>query len=143
MLQPRPVRFFLASYYCYYSTSITPLLETGSRRFREPQLPSYTPGVQLANKQPSQCFQATGGSAPKTPFRNAVPNSSSIRRFETRSDSSTEIESSEDCLFLKYIFMLIDMCDMLTTRAVPVSTFLVTWEKRRTFQLFSIYTGIY
>ena len=118
--------------------------KTGSLRFREPQLPSHTPGVQLANKQPSQCFQAGFGTAPKTPFRNAVPNTGSTRRFEIRSDSSTEPESSEDCLFLEYIFMLIDMWDiMLTTTAVPVSTFQVAWEKRRTFRLFSIYMGIY
>ena len=143
MLQPRQVRFFPASYYHYCFTSTTPLLKTGSRRFREPQLPSYTPGVQLADNQPSGCFQAAFGTAPKTPFRNAVPNTSSTRRFETRSDSSTELESSEDCLFLRYVFLIIDTCDILTTMAVPVSTFLVTWEKRRTFRLFSIYTGIY
>ena len=76
--------------------------QTGSRRFREPQVPSYTPGVQLASKQPPECFQAPGfGNAPKTPFRNAVPNTSPTRRFETRSVSSNELESSEDCLFLK------------------------------------------
>ena len=119
------------------------MTKTGSQRFREPQLPSYTPGVQLANKQPSQCPQAGFGTAPKSPFRNGVPNTSPTRRFETRSDSSTELESSEDCLFLKYIFTLIAVCNVLTTTAVPVSTFLVAWEKRRTFQLFSGYTGIY
>jgi hypothetical protein len=37
--------------------------------------------------------------------------------------------------------MLIDMCDMLTTSVVPVSTVLVAWKKRRTFQSFSKYTG--
>ena len=80
--------------------------------------------------------------APKTPFRDAVPNTSPNRRFETRSVSSTEVESSEDCLFLKYVFPLIDVCDMLTMTAVPVSSLLVTSEKRRTFQLLSGYTGI-
>ena len=77
-------------------------IKTGSQRFREPQLPSYTPGVQLANKEPPQCFQAGMATAPKTPFRNTSPT----KRFETRSDSSTELESSEDCLFLKYIFIV-------------------------------------
>ena len=114
--------------------------KTGSRRFREPELPSFTPGVQLANKQPSECFQAAPGAAPNTPFRNAVPNTSPTRRLSAR---STDSEGSEDCLFLKYIFMLIDMCDMLTMTVVPVSTFLVAWEKRRTFRSFSGYTGIY
>ena len=75
--------------------------KTGSWRFREPQLPLYTPGVQLANKQPSECLQAGLGTAHKTPFR--VPNTSPTRRFETRSVDSTQLE---DCLFLKYIFML-------------------------------------
>ena len=75
---------------------------------RELQLPSYTPGVQLANKQPSMCFQAGVGLAPKTPFRNAVPNTNSTRRLETRS-GLTELTGSEDCHFLKYIFELIDM----------------------------------
>ena len=85
----------------YCLSSITPSLKTGSRRFGEPQLPSYTPGVQLANKQPSECFQAGKGAAPKTPFRNAVLNTSPSRSLGPRSVSSTELESSEDCLFLK------------------------------------------
>ena len=72
---------------------------TGSQRFREPQLPLYTPGVQLANKHPPECLQAKGGTAPKTPFRNA--DSSLIRRLETRVDSGLSA-GSEDCLFLKY-----------------------------------------
>ena len=95
---------------------------TGSRRFREPQLPSYTPGVQLANKQPSECLQAGIGTAPKTSFRNAVPDTSPIRRLETR-DSLGVSGDSEDCLFLKYIFMLIDMCHIFTMIMV-VFTFL-------------------
>jgi Carboxylesterase family len=116
---------------------------TGSWRFREPQLPSYTPGVQLANKQPSECLQAGVGLAPKTPFRNTVLDTSPTRRLETRSVNSTELTGSEDCLFFKYIFELIDMYDMLTTTVVPVSTFLVAWEKKRTFRLSSGYMGIY
>ena len=105
-LQPRLVRFSPA---CHWVTPLATKL--GSWRFGEPQLPLYTPGVQLANKQPSQCFQAKEGTAPKTPFRNATLNISPTRRLETRGVSSTELESTEDCLFLKYIFMLIDMCD--------------------------------
>ena len=86
---------------------------TGSRRFREPQLPSYTPGVQLANKEPSECLQAGTGTAPKTPFHNTVPDTSPIRRLETR-DSLGVSGGSEDCLFLKYIFTLIDICHIFT-----------------------------
>ena len=71
-------------------------LKTGSRRFREPQLPSYTPGVQLANKGPPMCWQAGMATAPKTPFRNTIV-SSNTKRLETRD----EPDSSEDCLFLK------------------------------------------
>ena len=37
---------------------------------------------------------------PKTPFRNTSPT------FETLGDSSTDLESSEDCLFLKYMFIV-------------------------------------
>jgi carboxylesterase type B len=86
-----------------YFVSFIPLQKTGPLRFREPQLPPYMPGVQLANKQPSDCIQAGEGTAPKTPFRNAVPNTSpaGTRRLETLSDRLTELEGSEDCLFLK------------------------------------------
>ena len=71
-------------------------IRTGSLRFREPQLPSYTPGVQLANKEPPECWQAGMGTAPKTPFRDTS--------LKTR---ATEPESSEDCLFLKYIIFIL------------------------------------
>jgi hypothetical protein len=64
----------------------------------------YTTGVQLASKQPPQRFLARVVTAPKTwtPFCNDVPNTSptTTRRFETRSVSTTELESSEICLFL-------------------------------------------
>ena len=120
-------------------------LTTGSLRFREPQLPSYTTGVQLANTQPSQCFQAGEGTAPKTPFRNAnytVPYTSLTRRLETRSIDVTVPGTSEDCLFLKYLFRSIwigayTYCDLV------VSMFPEIWEKRKTFRLLSGYTGMY
>jgi Carboxylesterase family len=90
---------------------------TGSRRFRDPQLPSYTPGVQIANKQPSECLQAGIGTAPKTPFRNTDTSPT-----ETRVSLGVS-GGSEDCLFLKYIFTLIDICHIFTT-IVAVFTFL-------------------
>ena len=81
--------------YCFLT------VRSGSLRFREPQLPLYTPGVQLADKAPPECWQAGMGRAPKTPFRDT---SSLTKRLETR---AIEPESSEDCLFLKYIIFIV------------------------------------
>ena len=98
MLQHRLVWVFrIQVEYCCFLT-----VRSGSLRFREPQLPSYTPGVQLADKAPPECWQAEMGRAPKTPFRDT---SLTIKRFETR---AIEPESSEDCLFLKYIIFIVD-----------------------------------
>ena len=89
-------------FFCYSST-FTSLLETGSGRFRGPQPPSYIPGVQLANKQPSQCMQSGVGTAPKTPFRNISSTSPDTRSHN--SVNSSVSQGSEDCLFLKYVFI--------------------------------------
>lgn len=37
---------------------------TGALRWREPQAPATTSGVQLANSLPNQCYQSTFGVAP-------------------------------------------------------------------------------
>ncbi|KAF8801557.1 alpha/beta-hydrolase [Phlegmacium glaucopus] len=73
---------------------------TGFLRFREPQLPSYTPGVQLANKQPSQCLQAVVGATPKSPFRNVDSTIPNTKRLQNRNLDVSLPEASEDCLFL-------------------------------------------
>ncbi|PPQ80160.1 hypothetical protein CVT25_001453 [Psilocybe cyanescens] len=63
---------------------------TGSARFRAPALPATTPGVQQANAQPSECFQASSGNSPTTPFRVGQQNSA----------RAVDAGPSEDCLFL-------------------------------------------
>ena len=99
MLQPRLVWVLrIQVEYCCFLT-----VRSGSLRFREPQLPSYTPGVHLADKAPPECWQAGMGRAPKTPFRDTSPTAPT-KRFETR---AIEPESSEDCLFLKYIIFIV------------------------------------
>ena len=106
-------------------TWITFSLEIGSRRFRGPQLPPYTSGVQLANEQPSECFQAWFGSAPESPFR--------INKNSTNPSSSPKVQlnlpgGSEDCLFLKYIFMMPthQMCIILTS--IMIGQCLHSWR---------------
>ncbi|KAF8801565.1 alpha/beta-hydrolase [Phlegmacium glaucopus] len=56
----------------------------GSLRFKAPQLPVHTKGIQLANTQPPACQQAGDGVAATSPFRS-------------RSDDAS---APEDCLFL-------------------------------------------
>ncbi|PPQ80630.1 hypothetical protein CVT25_001636 [Psilocybe cyanescens] len=63
---------------------------TGSNRFRAPAPPATTPGIQQANVQPPECFQATIGNSPTTPFRVA----------QKKSARAVAPETSEDCLFL-------------------------------------------
>ncbi|KAJ7190775.1 Alpha/Beta hydrolase protein [Mycena pura] len=56
----------------------------GNLRFRAPQPPAKVTGVQLANTQPNECFQASSGLSPTNPL-------------ETR---ASQVVPSEDCLFL-------------------------------------------
>ncbi|KAH9481796.1 putative secreted lipase [Psilocybe cubensis] len=62
---------------------------TGAARFQAPALPATTPGVQQANAQPPECFQANSGVASTTPFR--------IGKNAAR---AADAGPSEDCLFL-------------------------------------------
>ncbi|KXN84321.1 Lipase 4 [Leucoagaricus sp. SymC.cos] len=64
---------------------------TGSLRWREPQPPRTTPGLQLANIEPDSCWQTGSGTQPTTPF----PRSSNNNR-----EKRAAPPSSEDCLFL-------------------------------------------
>ncbi|KAJ7217431.1 alpha beta-hydrolase [Mycena rebaudengoi] len=61
---------------------------TGELRFRAPQPPPPMSGVQLADVQPNQCFQAGIGTASTAP----------VRRREV------VVPSSEDCLFLSVYY---------------------------------------
>ncbi|KAF5350332.1 hypothetical protein D9758_012820 [Tetrapyrgos nigripes] len=63
----------------------------GSSRWKAPQTPDGTAGLQIANTQPAECPQAPFGSAAGSPFRNS---SSGIQK---RDQVFTE---NEDCLFL-------------------------------------------
>ncbi|KAJ7913325.1 alpha beta-hydrolase [Mycena leptocephala] len=60
----------------------------GDLRFRAPQLPVNTTGVQLATAQPNECLQAPTGRSPTNPL-------------ETR---ATQIIATEDCLFLNVYY---------------------------------------
>ncbi|KAF8969096.1 Alpha/Beta hydrolase protein [Flammula alnicola] len=71
----------------------------GQLRFREPQSPAFTPGVQMANAQPMGCLAAGAGSSPVTPFRIGAAESFG-RRMDRRSDDLATSTTSDDCLFL-------------------------------------------
>ncbi|KAJ7692080.1 Alpha/Beta hydrolase protein [Mycena rosella] len=60
----------------------------GDLRFRAPQPPANTTGVQQATVEPNECFQAATGLAPTNPL-------------ETR---ATQIVATEDCLFLNVYY---------------------------------------
>jgi carboxylesterase type B len=68
---------------------------TGSSRFKAPAAPATTPGVQVANAEPSMCFGASSGVAGTTPFR-----ASSALRREKRAADAADAGPSEDCLFV-------------------------------------------
>lgn len=83
---------------------------SGTLRWREPQLPELSAGVQLANTNPSQCWQTGGGTQPVPPF----PLKSHTRRQAFPSPAE-----SEDCLFLKFVqIKLLSGGGQLTTFSV-------------------------
>ncbi|KAJ7894162.1 Alpha/Beta hydrolase protein [Mycena olivaceomarginata] len=60
----------------------------GDLRWRAPQAPANTSGVQLATSQPSACFQSSTGQSPTNPFQGRA----------------TQIDETEDCLFLNVYY---------------------------------------
>jgi len=73
----------------------------GLLRWAAPQPPQTTPEVQKAAEQPLQCWQAPGGAAARSPFRDASANGAvSARGMEVLENRATP-DASEDCLFLK------------------------------------------
>ncbi|KAJ7624940.1 Alpha/Beta hydrolase protein [Roridomyces roridus] len=60
----------------------------GDLRFRAPQSPAFTPGVEIANVQPNECMQAAKGISPTNPLERRA----------------TEVVPSEDCLFLNVYY---------------------------------------
>ncbi|KAF9000854.1 Alpha/Beta hydrolase protein [Cyathus striatus] len=86
---------------------------TGASRFRAPQPPATTPGIQQANALSAQCFTAGAGSNPVDPFKTGNFSTSAMSTQEKRAADAT---SSEDCLFLNvYVPGALD-----TTRSLPV-----------------------
>ncbi|KAG7095864.1 hypothetical protein E1B28_006556 [Marasmius oreades] len=63
---------------------------TGENRWRAPQAPQNTSGVQLANANPRPCFSAPTGAAPSNPF--------------LKNNKRQTIAKGEDCLFLNIAF---------------------------------------
>ncbi|KDR83231.1 hypothetical protein GALMADRAFT_221150 [Galerina marginata CBS 339.88] len=71
---------------------------TGTRRFGAPAAPATTPGVQLANAEPSTCLQGGEGLAPATPFR--INPHRIAKPVTKRAMDATAVGVTEDCLFL-------------------------------------------
>lgn len=66
----------------------------GQFRWRAPRQPQKVPGIQQADNQPNICWQAGQGNAPVTPFPTG----------DEHPQKRASPPSSEDCLFLKYVF---------------------------------------
>jgi len=66
----------------------------GRFRWREPQQPAKLSGIQQADNQPNMCWQAGDGTAPVTPFPT----------HDQHPQKRASPPSSEDCLFLKFVF---------------------------------------
>lgn len=64
----------------------------GDLRWRAPQTPTSTAGVQQATEEPAVCYQASYGISKTNPYRNASTGTLTKRAGVTE---------SEDCLFLK------------------------------------------
>ncbi|EIN14592.1 alpha/beta-hydrolase [Punctularia strigosozonata HHB-11173 SS5] len=60
---------------------------TGDLRWRAPQTPNATTGIQQATTQPNECFQAATGNSTTDPFRSLTP-------------AKRAVVADEDCLFL-------------------------------------------
>lgn len=91
-------------------SSVDKCCVTGSLRWRAPQPPASTSGVQLANTEAPSCYnlQSGYGLAPTNPYRN---ESSQVVTANSRLDErSAQVQSSEDCLFLKYNQSFFDYC---------------------------------
>lgn len=61
----------------------------GELRWRAPQTPTTTAGVQQATEQPNECYQADDGTSSTNPYRTS-------QGLERRA-----VSQDEDCLFLK------------------------------------------
>ncbi|KAG7094306.1 hypothetical protein E1B28_007908 [Marasmius oreades] len=73
---------------------------TGKNRWRAPQAPPNTSGVQLANANPLMCLQAPTGAASTNPYSSIPHSAISQLKVQTRQTPGT----GEDCLFLNVAF---------------------------------------
>jgi len=64
-------------------------------RWRAPVLPPNVTGIQLADSEPPQCYQAPFGANPSNPF---PPSEDRMVKREPSGDN-------EDCLFLKCTYL--------------------------------------
>ncbi|KAF8344962.1 alpha beta-hydrolase [Amanita rubescens] len=88
---------------------------TGSLRWRAPQPPASTSGVQFANTQPPICYniQSGFGLAPTNPYINEssqVAAGNATSRLDKR---SAQLQSSEDCLFLNVFTPSVNETELL------------------------------
>ncbi|KZT64879.1 alpha/beta-hydrolase [Daedalea quercina L-15889] len=75
---------------------------TGDLRWRAPQTPTTTAGVQQATAQPNECYQADYGNSSTNPYRTPslqTPDSSTIN-YRTSILEKRVVVQDEDCLFL-------------------------------------------
>src|SRR6266576_2262244 len=74
---------------------------SGRLRWRAPQPPATTLGVQFANAEAPSCYniQSGYGLAPSNPYRNESSQGNATPHFDER---TAQLQLSEDCLFLEY-----------------------------------------
>ena len=119
MSPPRPLEIYL--FWCFL----------GQFRWKAPQQPQKVSGIQQADNQPSICWQAGSGNAPVTPFPTG----------DEHPQKRTSSPSSEDCLFLKYVFPDIAIARMNTRIDVVLALPPLSLEMVA-FQSLSGFTGL-
>ncbi|KAF5359758.1 hypothetical protein D9756_003025 [Leucocoprinus leucothites] len=75
---------------------------TGPLRWREPQPPRPTSGIQKADTAPNRCWEAGQGNQPTAPFH--LDSHNSVTKSHARHQKRAAIpDFSEDCLFLNVV----------------------------------------
>ncbi|KZT64880.1 alpha/beta-hydrolase [Daedalea quercina L-15889] len=75
---------------------------TGDLRWRAPQTPTTSSGVQQATAQPHECYQSPIGNSSTNPYRTSPPqgSNSSTTSLGTPALEKRAVTQDEDCLFL-------------------------------------------
>jgi len=83
---------------------------TGSLRWRAPQPPASTLGVQFANAEAPSCYniQSGFGLAPTNPYRHETSQVTTGNATSRLDERTAQLKSSEDCLFLEYSQLFFD-----------------------------------